>query len=178
MCLPTQRDGVATEGHNTSFARRPATLHIEGPVSLQIKVASLGKFRSKIPFALRPASKDTLSRENCAPVGIPCTLPGTVPGSTALASLSMFFVQVEASYEDAHEVAAPSQDIPTCAPKHLPFQECGPRISLLHRVILPPQCCLELQSCVQRHSCLLWLKKRAGVATMVAAHHIPFDVPV
>ena len=34
------------------FARRPATLHIEGPFSLQIKVASLGKPRSK-EFLLR-----------------------------------------------------------------------------------------------------------------------------
>jgi hypothetical protein len=54
--------------------------------------------------ARRPASKDTLSQADCAPVGIPCTLPGQLPG--AIAALSMFFVQVEA--------------------KHLPFQECAP----------------------------------------------------
>ena len=74
--------------------------------------------------ARRPASKDTLSQADCAPVGIPCTLPGQLPG--AIAALSMFLVQVEASYEDAHEIAAPSSDFPACAPKHLPFQECAP----------------------------------------------------
>ncbi|BDA44668.1 probable megakaryocyte-associated tyrosine-protein kinase at C-terminar half [Coccomyxa sp. Obi] len=84
-------------------------------------------------LSFRPASKDTLSRADCAPVGIPCTLPSQLPG--ALATLSMFFVQVEASYEDAHEITPPS-DVTTCAPKHLPFQdlELGPLICKDHRV--------------------------------------------
>ncbi|KAK9908248.1 hypothetical protein WJX75_004806 [Coccomyxa subellipsoidea] len=85
-------------------------------------------------LSFRPASKDTLSQADCAPVGIPCTLPGQLPG--AIAALSMFFVQVEASYEDAHEIAAPSSDFPACAPKHLPFQdlELGPLICKEDRV--------------------------------------------
>lgn len=58
-------------------------------------------------------------------MGIPCTLPTALPGSLVAAQLAMFFVQVEASYEDAHSVPSASSQDACCAPKHLPFQECA-----------------------------------------------------